>query len=278
MKFKLFIVLIITLIIFDINAKSLDKRSHHKKTTYRHKSHRVSNSTKPVANNTAKSNNTAKASNSTNSTAHGAANKTIPLVLNSIGRKVYVKNSSDIVLTKFPFEVTRCDQVVTFKADFIPDLKEYRARAKGFFTLTAHFANLFAEDNANKLLKSVLLSETNIAPRIFRGSGGCIMIYSKDGPNNNISICLEDPKQQQNILEVMKTFTDCRGGSNLRKLDKLKIADMIKTCGGKGKFVNPFKLIMKLQKKKKMKNYKKDANWFHPGSDNVPGTPPVTHP
>ena len=81
-----------------------------------------------------------------------------------------------------------------------------------------------------------------------------------------------------NILEVMKTFTDWRGGSNLRKLDKLKIADMIKTCGGKGKFVNPFKLIMKLQKKKKMKNYKKDANWFHPGSDNVPGTPPVTHP
>ncbi len=196
--------------------------------------------------------------------------KTGPLILNSVGRKVYVKKSADIVLTKFPFEVTRCDQIVSFKGQFIPDLDEYRGRTDAWFTLTAHFANLFANDNAKHLLRSILLSETNIAPRTFHGSGGCIMIFSRKGGNNNISICLNDKKQQQNILDVLKTFNECRGGSNLKKLDALKIADMIKTCGGKGKFVNPFKLIKKL-KKKKMKIHK-DKNWFHPGFDGVPGT------
>ena len=251
MKFKLFIILVLTLIIIEVNTKSVEKRSNmrrHKLTPTPAKT--VTNHTKALE----------------------------PLILNSIGRKVYVKNATDIILTKFPYEITRCDQVVTFKGQFIPDFNEYRGRADGFFTLTAHYANLFAEDNANKLLRSVLLSEVSTRPHIFHGSGGCILISSKDGPQHNISICLNDPKQQQNILEVLKSFTDCRGGSTITKIDKLKVADMIKTCGGKGKFVNPFKLIKKLQAKKtKISKFRKDANWFHPGSDNVPGVPPPTH-
>jgi hypothetical protein len=240
MKFNIFILLTLSIAIIAVNAKSSKRHS-------------------------LKNLNHLAAKNTTNSTG--------PLVLNSIGRKVYVKNASSIILTKFPFEITRCDQVVTFNGSFIPNLNEYRARAEGWFTLTAHYANLFADNNANKLLRSILLSETSIAPRIFHGSGGCIMIYSKGGGDHNISVCLDDKKQQQNILEVLKTFTDCRGGTSLKKLDPLKIANMIKTCGGKGKFVNPSHLMLKLLKKKQsLTTVRKDENWFHPGSDNVPGT------
>lgn len=263
MKLKFALILILCIFIASVFSKTSDKRSHLRSKRMKHLNHKRSGSeSERLYNATPKA-----VDNSTNSTDTG------PLILNSVGRKVYVSNSTDIVLTSFPFEVTRCDQVVSFNGSFIPDLAEYRARKPGHFTLTAHYANLFSGNNPKNLLRSILLSETTIAPRIFGGSGGCIMIYSKFGGNNNIQICLDDNLKEQNILEVLKTFNECRGGNSLNranKIDPLKVAQMIKTCSGKGKFVNPFNLIKKL-KKKNMKVHK-DKDWFHPGFDGVPGT------
>jgi len=248
---KLFSILILTILFFQICANQNENVDKRRKT----------NTNTEMQNNT----------------KNNKVKKEKPPILNSVGRQVYVSKKGDIVLTKFPFEVTRCDQVVAFKAQFITNLNEYRARQNGYFTLTAHYVNLFASKNHQRLLKSILLSEIAKKPQKMVGSGGCIVVASKDGPEHSISICTDNPQKQANILEVLNSFRDCVGGHSRGRdrleLDKVKIAQMLKSCGGKGRFVNPKNLIKKLLKKKKKRVVRKDKDFFHPGSDDVPGTP-----
>jgi hypothetical protein len=243
------VLLIICIFNFALSAKFNELRNNHKVSNHYH------------------------SKNSTNSNSTAAPS----VALNSIGRKVFTNN---ILLTKFPFTLTRCDQIVQFKAQFITDLAEFRNRQDGYFTITAHYANLFAGANANNLLKSILLSETKYVPRILPGSGGCIIISSKEGGNHDLTICTKDQREQENILEVFRLFFECNGGNSLggknsKPIDKLKVAEMIKSCGGKGKFVNPYKLVKKLKNKKDKSAQRKDKNWFHPGTDGMPGAPIV---
>ncbi len=255
MKFKPLFALILAIIVINTLCKTENSKTEKK---HKHLLRKIHKHLAP--NKTAGGNNT----NSTNTT----------IILNSVGRKVYVDSSKDIVLTKPPFSVSRCDQVITFPGKFIPNLVEYRARKEGFFTITAHYCNLFAKDNPSNLLRTILLSETNIMPQEIMGSGGCIMVYSRLGGNHNIPICLDNHDNTVNILETLKTFAECRGGIGINnateKVDPLKVTEMVKSCSGKGKYVNPAELIKKM--KLKTKKVRKDKNWWHPGSDNVPGT------
>jgi hypothetical protein len=263
MKFNKFIILALLLIISNVYSKlSTLRKSHNKLSTLRKKSYLKN-----------KEANKSKVGNSTNSTKGNHSSG--PLVLNSLGRKVFVAHSNMIVLTKFPFEVTRCDEVVSFPGEFITNINEYRSRSKGFFTLTAHYSNLFVNRNASNLLKSIIMAETPSSPHVLDGTGGCIMIQSGEGVDKSITICLNNLTHRTNILGVLKKFFECRSGiSNKKKLlDPLKVAAMIKQCSN-GKSGNPLDLIKKLTKKQEAKEMvvRKNANWFHPGSDNVPGT------
>jgi hypothetical protein len=215
--------------------------------------------------------------NDTNSTSG-------PLILNSIGRKVFVTNVSEIIVNHTgPYEVTRCDQVISFKAQYIPDMDEYRQRVDGWFTLTAHYTNLFKDNNADHLLKSILMSQSGIAPQHVRGTKSCILVH--DGGNsrdNDITLCMPDKNAENNILEVFKTFLECRGGKDLTKAgeNKLAVAQMILTCaGGSGKYVDPNILLKKLKAQKHNTAILKQATgFFHPGRDDVPGTPEPVEP
>jgi len=259
MKFKIFILLILTIVLVQnfakASVKNLGKEKSHFKTSL--VKLKVTNGL-------------AGAGNSTNSSE--------PIFLNSVGRRIYISNVSDIILTKFPVHISRCDQIVTFNGSFIPNLREYRGRANATFVLTAHYAHM-KKLGTEQLLRSILLSETKIMPHKLRGSGNCLIIFSKQGGDFSIPICLENRQQVENILTVLKNFSDCRGGIQIGneagKLDKLKIAQMIRGCSGKGKFVDPKELAEKLKKARKdllAKGLYKDTNYFHPGSDNVPGT------
>ena len=264
MKFKLLITLIISLIIAQTLCKIEEGRSRHK--------HKMK--TRKVHHKLSTHNGTASIGNSTNST-----NSTTQTILNSIGRKVYVTNSSDIVISQWPIHLSRCDQVISFQGQFIPNHREFRARNNGTFTITAHYVNLFSTANADKLLRSVLLAESPIVPKILPGSGGCIMIYSAQGGDFGIPICLDDQSKSDQVLAALQTFSDCRAGVSIgdnitNKIDKLKVTEMIKTCGGSGKFMSPSQLMKALSKKKTTSLVgKKNADWFHAGSDGIPGTP-----
>jgi len=196
-------------------------------------------------------------------------------LLNSVGRQVYVKAKDEIFLTDKPFTVTRCDQILRFKAQFLPDMGEYRTRETGYFTLTSHYVNLFTDDKFDKLLRSILMSEVTIAPNhpTVRGAFGCILITSPPFGDKDITICMDTNDEMSNVLTVLRTFFDCRGGDKMNKVDKAKLAEMLIKCGGTGKFVNPVELLKKLRKQfNQQKTFNKmDSKYWHPGYDGLPG-------
>jgi len=193
--------------------------------------------------------------------------------LNSIGQKITLSKGKEIMLNKFPFQVTRCDQIVTFKAKYIPDMGEYRHREEGWFTLTAHYSNLFKTETAEQLLRSVLMADTNVAPSHLRGTGSCILITAGFS-EKDFTICLNDKNEEANILQVLNTFFGCRGGQSLKTIDKLALTKEIINCGKGGRFIDPRILLRRLKKKKnKQEAIVKSRDFFHPGSDGVPGVP-----
>ena len=208
-------------------------------------------------------------------------NSTKSLVLNSIGKRVTLDRNTKITLREFPFYVSRCDQIVTFKAQYIPDMGEYRHREDGWFTLTAHFTNLFNDNSAEKLIRSIMMTATKVMPSHLRGTGNCILIRGGIG-DKDLTICLPDKYREDNILEVLEEFAKCRGGLYDSHLDKLRITQDILECSKEGIYEDPRILLAKLKAKQKKKvnfydnyNTRKDWGYFHPGSDDVPGLPSI---
>lgn len=180
-------------------------------------------------------------------------------------------------MTEYPYTVTRCDQILRFKAKFLPDMGEYRTREVGYFTMTSYYVNLFTDDKFDKLLRSILMTEVTVAPYHVRGAKACVLITSPPYGDKDITICMETNEEMSNILTVLRTFFDCRGGDKLNKIDKAKLAEMLIKCGGTGKFVNPMELLKKLRKRfNERKTFNKmDSKWWHPGYDGLPGVPVI---
>ena len=193
------------------------------------------------------------------------------LQFNSLGLQV----RADTVVNKEPFFVQRCDQIVLVKGEFIADSEDFTQRKEGFFTLTAYHTNLFKDKDANNLLQSILMSESKTFPQPIKGARGCIDI---DGGKHvhSMLMCLPNEKVMNYILSALMTFRSCRGGDDQTR-DKIPpgaIAQILKNCGINGKFVDPRKLLKKLQEKLKVK---KDVlatsnKIWHPEGHNVPGT------
>jgi len=191
--------------------------------------------------------------------------------INSLGTRV----KGESILSKFPYKVDRCDQIVAVQAKIIPDHDDYTKRTEALVTITAYHLNVFKNTNADTLLHSILFSETKELPMPLRGARGCIKIDGgKSG--HGLAVCLENEKDQENILGVLKKFSDCRGdlGKVVLGDDLEKIRKLLRGCG-----ISSFKNAKELQKKlDEMKNRKpidllaQRPGFFHPGGDKVPGT------
>jgi hypothetical protein len=196
--------------------------------------------------------------------------------INSLGAKV--KGQS--LLTEFPFLIQSCDQIVAFKGQLIPDDEDYTKRQEAFFTITAYYVNAFNDASADTLLQSLTLSEMTTLPKDLRGARGCISLNgAKSG--HPLLICLSNTKESDNILAVLKHFSDCRGNLiNKGKEEKpeiQKIKKMLRGCGLGGKFINAETLKKKLAEVKKANENKKDllassTSFFKPGGEKVPGS------
>jgi len=203
---------------------------------------------------------------------------------NSIGLKV----NTNVILDKYPFLISRCDQLVLFKAKYIYDMGDYRMRKDGFFTISAYYVNQFRDKDAKQLDQSVLTTESTRVAQHLRGARGCVVV-SGGKHRQDIAMCLANKKQANNILYVLKEFEKCRMGDDLKPISADMIRKLMKACGKNGKFINPFKLAKKLNKKKKggKKGSKKGKqlrkfsnnpwyndrmNHFHPAKLSVPGS------
>ena len=201
---------------------------------------------------------------------------------NSIGLKV----DTSVILEKYPFMITRCDQLVLFKAKYISDMGDYRLRKDGFFTMSAYYVNQFRDKDAKQLDQSVLLSESTRKASLLRGARGCVVV-SGGKHRQDIAMCLANKKQAKNILSVLQEFEKCRMGEDLQPISADLIRRLIRACGKNGKFINPFKLAQQLKNKAKNSNKKVKKqlrkfsnnpwfndrkNHFHPAKLRVPGS------
>ena len=201
---------------------------------------------------------------------------------NSIGLKV----DTSVILDKYPFMISRCDQLVLFKAKYISDMGDYRFRKDGFFTLSAYYVNQFRDKDAKQLDQSVLLSESTNKASHLRGARGCVVV-SGGKHRQDIAMCLANKKQAKNILNVLQEFEKCRMGDDLQPISADLIRKLIRACGKNGKFINPFKLAQQLKNKGKKQNkkvkkqlrkfsnnpwYNDRKNHFHPAKLKVPGS------
>lgn len=145
--------------------------------------------------------------------------------VNSVGEKV----SRDVTLTQFPFKVTRCDQIVYFPSAYINNADDYRERKHGYVAITAHYTNLYADKDAQKLIQQVVSSQATLFPTHIFGALGCLIVGG-DRNQKPMRICTASKHNASNLIEVYKTFARCRLGDNLTPIPQEYLLKLIKMC------------------------------------------------
>merc|ERR1719362_2220028 len=150
-----------------------------------------------------------------------------------------------------PWSVKRCDQIVVVKNhNFIPDHDDFTKRTKIVITITAYYINLFSKKNPDKLVHSILFSESKRLPMMQRGARGCVRVNGGK-LMHNIIICGNNEKEGRSLLAAINFFSGCRGVPP--RATKENFDNVLRACGLNSGFKNPKKLKKLLKKNKKKK-------------------------
>ena len=197
------------------------------------------------------------------------------LHLNSVG--LLVKES--MLVTKKPFQISRCDQIVAMPFEAILDHDDYTKRTPVFLTFTAYHLNMFEKNHASKLMKSILLTNSRNPPFEPLGAQYCLQIDGGDYETSMI-ICGKVKTDYDEVNALISSFEDCRLGAGVtiqgeaRKAPPPSMPDFIKECGWDGPLITPEEL---LKQQKKEENQAKqvlasDNKFWVPGGSKVPGS------
>lgn len=130
------------------------------------------------------------------------------------------KVEDDQIVSVFPFKITKCTQVLYYEGKTLSNPNDYATQNKSaFFTLSAFMINEFSQKSSTLLLESINLAHITVYPKLLQGSKRCIFFEDHDS-TRNITMCLNEEKEVQAILDAYKVFLDCRGGSDLTKSEK----------------------------------------------------------
>ena len=192
---------------------------------------------------------------------------------NSFGKIV----KGEMTIKSPPWLVERCDQIVISERQIIPDHEDFTKRRDIVFTMTAYYLNIFSAGHPDKLLHSILLSESKKLPIMQRGARGCVLV---DGGNHHHSVllCGKDKKEGENLLAALMKFSECRGGQKVPLEDEFeKYKKALRACGLNSGFKDPKALKKKIAELKaklnnKNQHIKRATGFFHPGFSGVPGT------
>jgi len=146
--------------------------------------------------------------------------------INSLGERV----NKHVVFPGFPFRVKRCDQIVLFPATYINDEDDFRERNEGYVAITAHYTNLFADKDGQKLIQQNISTQTKRLPKLLSGARGCIRVYGGIR-QKNLNICTKSKNNANNLLEVYSDFARCRLGDNLSPIPADTLKELMKLCG-----------------------------------------------
>jgi hypothetical protein len=122
-------------------------------------------------------------------------------------------------ITKPPYKLFSCDQVLILDAQTFINPRDYQKRRPAVFTLSVYMVNQF-DSKDSKTMKNHLLLEniTNLPDNIF-GAPSCVeFIDSKT--LNKMNICLNSKQEADDLVEVFMDFLKCRIGDNLKNVSQ----------------------------------------------------------
>jgi hypothetical protein len=207
-------------------------------------------------------------------------NKPRKVVVSTIGQEI--DKNTTVFIDKAPFKITRCDQVVGFESEFIPDDNDYTIRKKAFFTMSAYHFGKFTKKDINTLEVAFVWSNSRSDPFMPIGAENCLSV---DGGENVVPIlmCAKNREEYDQFNDFIDNFSACRRGAAwgvpVVEAPIPNPGDQAKeACAAAGFTGNPDEIIAAMEAKeaaaKARSNPKgKSDGFWVPGGFKVPGTP-----
>eukprot|EP00340_Litonotus_pictus_P009569 CAMPEP_0170515320 /NCGR_PEP_ID=MMETSP0209-20121228/1760_1 /TAXON_ID=665100 ORGANISM="Litonotus pictus, Strain P1" /NCGR_SAMPLE_ID=MMETSP0209 /ASSEMBLY_ACC=CAM_ASM_000301 /LENGTH=204 /DNA_ID=CAMNT_0010799745 /DNA_START=203 /DNA_END=817 /DNA_ORIENTATION=- len=132
------------------------------------------------------------------------------------------KPGSDVVgskeersrISQNPYRVNKCDQILEFEGETLDDMNNFKKKSKRFFTMSMYNIVTFKEKKVETFQELLNFGALEAIPKVIQGSVSCIYFASF---YRNITVCLKDKQEAENILNAYKSYRKCRMGDNLRK-------------------------------------------------------------
>ena len=120
-------------------------------------------------------------------------------------------------LTKRPYKVNQCDQVILFKGNRIVNFDDYSKQKSSHFSLSAYLLNVFDEKNPNKLIDSININQLLKEPTNLIGMKKCINFEAQSG---RIAVCLGNEEEADEVLQAYQEFRSCVKGKKESPCEK----------------------------------------------------------
>jgi len=137
---------------------------------------------------------------------------------NAVG-KIGPKN---FAITKAPYKVYSCDQVIVVSGETFSDPRDYSKRKPALFTLSVYMVNHFDSNDGKTMRGHLLVENVTDLPDVIMGAPTCLDFL--DNKNmKRLVMCLPSQGIAHQIKEAYMSFLKCRMGDNLKALDSKEI-------------------------------------------------------
>lgn len=156
-------------------------------------------------------------------------------------------------ITRPPYKITTCDQVVIIPGETFSNPKDFIKREKAWFTLSAYIINSFDykkpdQKDSQNIKNSLMVERITNMPNDIYGAPGCIEFF--DSKNMNRIVMCFDETTKNNIKDTYTELLKCRVNGGLSSISISKFKDLIKTsCMGKDITISKFQNLSNLLKK-----------------------------
>lgn len=140
------------------------------------------------------------------------------------------KQIQNLVVDKFPWKISQCNQIVMFDAQYIDNLQDFRKKTNAFFTISIYEVSIFKERDAKSLIHLVPWDQTTFLTRKLRGGKGCL-ILDGGSASADVTMCFKKQQEAESILNTIEDFRRCRNGDNLVAIPPGLMKDLVKQCG-----------------------------------------------
>ena len=189
--------------------------------------------------------------------------------VNSFGHKVFAKT----VIEKLPAALERCDQIVEFESEFIPNLDDYTVRNSAHFTISAYHINRYEKKDISTLDQSIQFTHMKNPISEPLGAKYCLLIDG--GDDKPLLLCSKSQEDFDLTKSILASFQDCRDGKYIGGLKPATatvekptsgLGDIKKKCGLVGQASSPDAMLNATSKP----SGKEEQYWI-PGGHYVPG-------